>query len=88
MGGSQTESFHLDYCWKDVNKLERQQLSRGFWKLSKFLRSVGSEPGFFFRLGVTDAALRAGGTVPVWREAWMMLVIREESEGRVVLTRG
>ena len=50
------------------------------------MKLLGSEPGFF-RIRVTAAHLRTGGTEPEVEE-WMMVVIREDRVGRQALTRG
>ena len=53
----------------------------------RLLKSLGSEPGFF-RMGMTAAVLKEGGTIPVESEEWMMAEMRGSREGRQDLTRG
>ena len=52
----------------------------------RLLKLLGSEPGFF-RIGVTAAVLKAGGTIPVDSEEWIMAEMRGSREERQDLTR-
>ena len=52
----------------------------------RLLKLLGSEPGFF-RIGVTTAVLKSGGTIPVVSEEWIMAVMRGSREERQDLTK-
>ena len=52
----------------------------------KLLKSLGSDPGFFF-MGIIAVVLKGVGTIPVVREELMMSDMRGSREGRQALTR-